>query len=95
MSITPLHDWLRPRLDRLLAEAATAGFEREATLAVLTDIATGVSYNEVALPVEPELPHTQWPSAQEETGLYPEAAAPDVTHGQWPPSSDYDPVRGY
>ena len=38
MSTTPLHDWLRPRLDLLFAEANAAGFEREAALAVLTDI---------------------------------------------------------
>jgi hypothetical protein len=95
MSQTPLHDWLRPKLDRLLAEAAAAGFGREATLAVLTDIATGTTYNEVALPTEPEVSHTQWPSAQEEIGLYPETAAPELTHGQWPPSDNFDVVKGF
>ncbi len=88
MSQTPLHDWLRPQLDRLVAEAANAGFEREAVLATLTDLATAADYSQVPLPAEPELPHNQWPSPGEQTGLYPETTAPELTHGQWTPELD-------
>ena len=85
MTDTPLHDWLRPRLDLMLAEGAAAGFEREAVLAVLTDLATGAAYNEVALPTEPELPHNQWPDLAEDTALYAQTDAPELAHGNWSP----------
>jgi hypothetical protein len=54
MSTTPLHDWLSPRLGALLREAEAAGFLREATLAVITDLVTGAPFNIAPLPAEPE-----------------------------------------
>jgi hypothetical protein len=55
MSQTPLHDWLRPRLDQLLRDAAAAGFERDVVLVVINDLVSSVP-DTVPLPVEPELP---------------------------------------
>ena len=45
MSDTPAHDWLRPRLEQLLAEAEAAGIERSIATAVLTDLVTGAGFN--------------------------------------------------
>lgn len=36
---TPLHDWLRPRLAALVAEAVGRGFPPDAVVATLTDLA--------------------------------------------------------
>ncbi|MCQ8276838.1 hypothetical protein NFI95_00035 [Acetobacteraceae bacterium KSS8] len=41
---TPAHDWLRPRLDQLLADAEAHGIEREIAVAVVTDIVTGTDF---------------------------------------------------
>lgn len=71
MSQTPLHDWLRPRLDLVLAEAGRAGFDRQAVLAVLTDLATSPAYNEAPLPTEPQLPHGPWPERSEAGTIHP------------------------
>jgi hypothetical protein len=38
MSQTPGHDWMRPRLEALLAQAEQAGITREVAVAVLTDL---------------------------------------------------------
>lgn len=43
---TPVHDWVVPRLDALLAEAVKNGMDREVVVAVLTDIITGPGYND-------------------------------------------------
>ena len=45
MTDTPAHDWLRPRLEALVAEAATAGIERDIAVAVLTDLITSEDFN--------------------------------------------------
>lgn len=37
---TPLHDWLRPRLEALFRDALARGFDREAVAAVLVDLVT-------------------------------------------------------
>ena len=42
---TPAHDWLRPRLEQLLAEAEGEGIERTVAVAVLTDLVTGAGFN--------------------------------------------------
>jgi hypothetical protein len=70
MSQTPLHDWLRPRLDRLLAEAGNAGFEREAVLAVLTDLATSPGYVYLPPPAETEM-RGPWPEETEAGTIHP------------------------
>jgi hypothetical protein len=46
MSETPIHDWLRPRLADLVRQAERAGFERQAVIAVMTDLITEPPYNE-------------------------------------------------
>ena len=38
MTETPLHDWLKPRLQRLVDDAIAAGFDPMTVTAVLTDI---------------------------------------------------------
>jgi hypothetical protein len=48
MSDTPLHDWLRPRLAELVRQAERAGFDRDAVVAVLTDLVTTPPYNRSA-----------------------------------------------
>ncbi len=53
MADTPLHDWLRQRLKRLLDEAVAAGFARGAAEAVLIDLATSTEFNDTPPPVDP------------------------------------------
>ncbi len=45
---TPIHDWVKPRLDALLAEATGQGMDRLTVVAVMTDIIEGPGYNTVA-----------------------------------------------
>jgi hypothetical protein len=59
MTQTPVHEWLRPRLEQLLADGVAAGFVREAVLAVLVDLATSVSVEKEPLPEEPPV-HGPW-----------------------------------
>jgi hypothetical protein len=42
---TPLHDWLQPRLEAVLQQALAAGFQRDAVIAVLTDLVTAPPLN--------------------------------------------------
>jgi hypothetical protein len=53
MSQTPLHDWMRPRLEQVLQDAVAAGFERLAALAVLTDLATAPEFDTAPPTAEP------------------------------------------
>ncbi len=71
MSVTPLHDWLRPRLNAVLREAAGAGFEREAVLAVLTDLATSTAASEMPPPAEPAPLRGPWPEPSEAGTIHP------------------------
>jgi hypothetical protein len=48
MPTTPVHDWVLPRLDALIAEAVRDGMDRQTIVAVITDIVEGPSYNEAA-----------------------------------------------
>ncbi|HEX3982570.1 MAG TPA: hypothetical protein VHX12_02655 [Acidisoma sp.] len=45
MPSTPVHDWIKPRLDALLEEAVGKGMDRQVVVAVLTDIVEGPGYN--------------------------------------------------
>jgi hypothetical protein len=56
MAHTPLHEWLRPRLDALLRDAMAAGFERDAAVAVIADLATAPPFDTAPPPAEPEFP---------------------------------------
>jgi hypothetical protein len=55
MTERPIHDWMLPRLQRLLAEAATAGFARAPCVAVIADIMMTPEFNTAPPPPEPEI----------------------------------------
>ncbi len=42
---TPVHDWLLPRLEALVAEGVKDGMAREVIVAVITDIIEGPRFN--------------------------------------------------
>jgi hypothetical protein len=44
---TPVHDWVLPRLDALIAEGVKNGMDRQVLVAVITDIVEGPTYNDV------------------------------------------------
>jgi hypothetical protein len=46
---TPVHDWVLPRLNALLAEAVANGMDREVVVAVITDIIEGPGYNDAVV----------------------------------------------
>lgn len=70
-----MHDWLRPRVERLLREAAEAGFERDVAVAVLLDLAGSAPFDTAPLPPEPEPPHGPWPKP-------PPEISPDMDVGE-------------
>jgi hypothetical protein len=43
---TPVHDWVLPRLDALIAEGVKNGMDRQVLVAVITDIVEGPGYND-------------------------------------------------
>ncbi|GAB0114042.1 hypothetical protein [Acidisoma sp. C75] len=45
MATTPVHDWLKPRLDALVEEGLKQGMARDVLVAVITDIVAGPGYN--------------------------------------------------
>jgi hypothetical protein len=49
---TPIHDWVSPRLDAMLADAVKAGMDRQIVVAVMTDIIASSAYNEAVTPPE-------------------------------------------
>ena len=53
---TPVHDWVKPRLDALVAEALKNGMQREVVVAVLTDIVEGPGYNRAETTEADQLP---------------------------------------
>ncbi len=53
MTSEPLHDWLRPRLRALVAQAEAAGFDRQTVIAVLIDEITGPGFNDPPPEAEP------------------------------------------
>jgi hypothetical protein len=46
MTETPVHDWLRPRLAELVRQAEGAGFNRDAVIAVLSDLIDSPPFNQ-------------------------------------------------
>jgi hypothetical protein len=52
MPTTPVHDWIKPRLDALVEEAIKAGMARDVIVAVLTDIVEGPGYNRAEITEE-------------------------------------------
>lgn len=51
MTETPARDWLRPRVEALMLEAAAAGFPGDVVTAVLTDLLDG-EFNTAPVPTE-------------------------------------------
>jgi hypothetical protein len=49
------HDWLRPRLGALVAEAKAAGIARDVSVAVITDLINGPDFG-----VEPPAADENW-----------------------------------
>ena len=81
---TPVHDWIVPRLDALIAEGVRSGIDRQVLVAVITDIVEGPGYNDVMVREE---------DAPQPTGLtdptqepIPTSALP-VTRDSWFPYS--------
>ncbi len=54
-TISP-HDWLRPRLNALVEEAASSGIARDISVAVITDLINGPGFASDA----PALPDEGW-----------------------------------
>ncbi len=82
---TPVHDWVLPRLNALIAEAAKNGMDRQVVIAVITDIVEGPGYND-AVVGEADAPQpTGLPDPRQEpvpAGILP------VTRPEWFPYSD-------
>lgn len=53
MAGTSIHDWLRPQLERLVQEGAARGFDPQAVVATMIDLAE--SENFTASPPRPAL----------------------------------------
>lgn len=53
MNDTPVHEWLRPRLQDLVLTAEKFGFERDLVIATVIDIMTGPPYD---VPPSSEVP---------------------------------------
>jgi hypothetical protein len=45
MTETPIRDWMLPKLAALIVDAEAQGFNRDAIIAVITDIIEGPEYN--------------------------------------------------
>ena len=44
--VTPVHAWVLPRLEALVRDAESAGFERAVVVAVVTDLITAPPFND-------------------------------------------------
>jgi hypothetical protein len=49
MSDPTPHDWFRPKLESLVAEAASAGIARDVSVAVITDLINGSLFSQAKL----------------------------------------------
>lgn len=84
MSSTPVHDWVKPRLDALVDEAIASGMARDVIVAVLTDIVEGPGYNRAITTEADQLqPDGRTDPAQEPLSDRPMP----VTRGEWYPYS--------
>lgn len=61
MAGSELHEFLRPRLQGVMAEAEAKGFDHELVVAVMIDVVTGSAVNDAPLPDEPPVPPGPWP----------------------------------
>ncbi len=55
MTDSPPHDWFRPRLAALVAAAESAGFARDVSVAVITDLINGPAFS-----TAPEVVDENW-----------------------------------
>jgi hypothetical protein len=82
---TPVHDWIVPRLDALIAEGVKNGMDRQVLVAVITDIIEGPRYNDAV---------TREADAPLATGLTDPTREPipasvmPVSRGEWFPYSE-------
>ncbi len=42
---TPIHDWLQPLLERLVQEGAARGFDKQAVVATMIDLASSENFS--------------------------------------------------
>ena len=49
---TSSHDWFRPKLTTLIAEAEAAGIARDVSIAVITDLVNGPQFSKAPLQTE-------------------------------------------
>jgi hypothetical protein len=85
------HDWFRPRLEALLAEADKAGYARDVSQAAVTDLVNGA----LAAATPPQTPDDKWaqdigePAELAQEMPQPEALPPET--GGNDPRGDFPP----
>jgi hypothetical protein len=79
MSEQPLHDWLRPRLEKLIHEAESAGYGRVPTIAIIADLMMDSSFNEAPVTREPASP----PVVIDPSPIGPDFTGPSVGQTDW------------
>jgi len=77
---TPVHDWILPRLDALLADGVKNGMDRQVLVAVITDIVEGPRYNDAVAREEDAPPAAGLTDPRQEP--VPTSALP-VTRDSW------------
>lgn len=84
MPTTPVHDWIMPRLDAMIAEAVKNGMDRQVVVAVITDIVEGPAYNEAVVRPQDEPQPTGLTDPMQEP--IPTSVAP-ISRAEWFPYS--------
>jgi hypothetical protein len=87
---TPVHHWIVPRLDALIADGVKNGMNREVLVAVLIDIIQGPGYNDAVVreedapppseltdPTQEPVPTTVLPLSRPEWFPYSPSSLPD------------------
>jgi hypothetical protein len=87
---TPVHDWVLPRLEALIAEGVTGGMDRQVIVAVITDIVEGPRFNAAVTreedapkptgltdPAQEPVPTSVMPLSRAEWFPYADSALPD------------------
>jgi len=79
MSEQPLHDWLRPRLEKLIQEAESAGYGRVPTVAIIGDLIMDSSFNTAPLTQEPAPSRV----VMDPSPIGPDFVGPSVGQTEW------------